>query len=129
MSCIPCFLTKAIPVCIKEVTVGTAEASTDYDLYITNANTGYAIRQRITSDIDGLIIAYVEAIEFSANHKYEIKVTEPGDSIDKTIIIKVVGQSEESEIKCITVPFFRVFSTEEAQESAVLEIDLTCECA
>ena len=97
MSCVPCFLTKVIQTCIEELTIGEVEASTDYDVYLVNNNTGYTIKRAVSSDGSGLLVvdlAEVDSSFFSPNFKYKIHACLSGDPIVNAVDIIVQGMEE-----------------------------------
>lgn len=132
MSCISCLLTKSIPICLSEMTIGKAAIDTDYTVYILNINTGYILQLTVTSNGAGFIVADLSEIEssfFSPNCRYKIFVCLEGDSIDKPADITM---PDGIITNCLLVPITRAFDGEGnviGDNVVILELDHSCDCA
>ncbi len=131
MTCISCKPTKKIPTCISEIVIGTIVADMDYLVYIENNNTGYILKLPCTSDVDGLLtldLSEIDTTFFSPNNKYKLTVTLADAAISDILDITL---ADASVVNCLLLLFAKSFDNEgliTSQESATLELDLTCEC-
>lgn len=108
-ACNQCTETQPVPTCISLLTLGQAEADTDYWVYIKNNATGYETRQDFTTESDGLVKLDLNnpyPDTYTENFYYMIWVTPVDES--KSLQVPIIIDSVE--YLCFTTRFERSFS-------------------
>lgn len=106
MSCSTCTITKPIPSCVENLTIGTITADTEVFVLFRNLATGRTEYTTATSDADGLLILDLTELAFPANQAIELSVHDIAATSAETALELTIG---ENTYDCLQISFNRIY--------------------